>query len=98
MRYSNSGYVLLGALIEHVSGQPLAQFPQRNIPEPRPGDEQPLEGLWALNAQRELGLAGLVDLGVEDLVIQVCGGLRLKEYVGSGCVEYLIVLGRTGHR
>ena len=31
MRYSNSGYVLLGALIEHITGQPLALFLQRNI-------------------------------------------------------------------
>jgi D-alanyl-D-alanine carboxypeptidase len=26
MRYSNSGYVLLGALIEHITGQTLAAF------------------------------------------------------------------------
>ena len=31
MRYSNSGYVLLGDLIEHITGQPLAQFLQQNI-------------------------------------------------------------------
>jgi CubicO group peptidase (beta-lactamase class C family) len=31
MRYSNSGYVLLGALIEHITGQPLAAFLQQNI-------------------------------------------------------------------
>lgn len=31
MRYSNSGYVLLGALIEHIAGHPLAQFLQQNI-------------------------------------------------------------------
>ncbi len=31
MRYSNSGYVLLGALIERLSGQPLAGFLQRDI-------------------------------------------------------------------
>ena len=31
MRYSNSGYVLLGALIQQLSGQPLAQFLRRSI-------------------------------------------------------------------
>ena len=31
MRYSNSGYVLLGALIEHITGQGLAAFLQQNI-------------------------------------------------------------------
>jgi len=31
MRYSNSGYVLLGALIEHLTGQALAAFLQQNI-------------------------------------------------------------------
>lgn len=31
MRYSNSGYVLLGSLIEHITRQPLAQFLQQNI-------------------------------------------------------------------
>jgi len=31
MRYSNSGYVLLGALIEHITGQTLAAFLQQNI-------------------------------------------------------------------
>jgi CubicO group peptidase (beta-lactamase class C family) len=31
MRYSNSGYVLLGALIEQMSGRPLAWFLQQNI-------------------------------------------------------------------
>ena len=31
MRYSNSGYVLLGALIEHITGQALAAFLQQNI-------------------------------------------------------------------
>jgi CubicO group peptidase (beta-lactamase class C family) len=34
MRYSNSGYVLLGALIEHITGQPLALFLQQNIFDP----------------------------------------------------------------
>ncbi|MDQ2875790.1 MAG: beta-lactamase family protein [Actinomycetota bacterium] len=31
MRYSNSGYVLLGALIAHITRQPLAQFLRQNI-------------------------------------------------------------------
>jgi CubicO group peptidase (beta-lactamase class C family) len=31
MRYSNSGYVLLGDLIEHVSGESLASFLQQDI-------------------------------------------------------------------
>jgi CubicO group peptidase (beta-lactamase class C family) len=31
MRYSNSGYVLLGALIEHITGQALDAFLQQNI-------------------------------------------------------------------
>jgi CubicO group peptidase (beta-lactamase class C family) len=31
MRYSNSGYVLLGALIEHLTRQPLAQFLRHSI-------------------------------------------------------------------
>ncbi|HWW77870.1 MAG TPA: serine hydrolase domain-containing protein, partial [Pyrinomonadaceae bacterium] len=33
-RYNNSGYILLGALIEKVSGQTYEQFLQRNIFEP----------------------------------------------------------------
>src|SRR5215469_15069569 len=31
MEYSNSGYVLLGALIERVTGQSLAAFLERNV-------------------------------------------------------------------
>src|SRR6185437_10083313 len=57
-----------------------------------------LELLWGLHAQRELGLARLVDLGVEDLVLKVGGGLRLEKYLCPGRLEHLIVLRWTGYR
>ena len=42
-----------------------------------------------------MGLALLIELRVEHLVIKVGNGLRLKEHACSGCLDDLVVLIRT---
>jgi uncharacterized protein (DUF2236 family) len=49
-----------------------------------------------LHAQREAGVAVLVDLRVEHLVLQVGGGLRLEEHARSPGLDDLVVLLGTG--
>src|SRR5437762_8580481 len=49
----------------------------------------------ALHAQGEMGLALAVDLGVEHLVLEVDGGLRLEVDVCAGGFDDLIVLARS---
>ena len=48
-----------------------------------------------LHAQGEVGLALLIELRVEHLVIKVGSGVRLKEHARSGCFDDLVVLTRT---
>src|SRR6266480_1495723 len=48
-----------------------------------------------LRAQDELGLALLIELRVEHLVIKVGSGLRLEKNACSGCLDDLVVLTRT---
>src|SRR5437773_6286580 len=48
-----------------------------------------------LCAQDELGLALLIELRVEHLVIKVGSGLRLKKNACTGCLDDLVVLTRT---
>jgi hypothetical protein len=49
-----------------------------------------------LYAQGEDGLAILVDLRVEHLVLEVCGGLRLEVQVRAGGLEDQVVLAGPG--
>jgi len=51
---------------------------------------------WVLRAEREAGVAVLVDLRVEHLVVQVDGGLRLEEHARSPGLDDLVVLSRAG--
>ena len=63
----------------------------------RPGFLNALDLAGVLRAQGELGLALLIELRVEHLVIKVGSGLRLKEHACSGCLDDLVVLTRTSH-
>jgi hypothetical protein len=49
-----------------------------------------------LHGQREAGVAVLVELRVEHLVLQVDGGLRLEEHAGSPGLDDLVVLSGSG--
>ena len=54
-----------------------------------------LDLIGVLHVQGEVGLALLIKLRVEHLVIKVGSGLRLKEHACSGCLDNLVVLTRT---
>jgi hypothetical protein len=54
-------------------------------------DAAVLDLTGALQDQGEVGLALAVDLGVEHLVLEVNGGLRLEVDVGAGGLDDLIV-------
>ena len=56
---------------------------------------RPLDLVGVLHVQGEVGLALLIELRVEHLVIKVDSGLRLKEHACSGCLDNLVVLTRT---
>src|SRR6185369_857899 len=63
---------------------------------PRPPRRKVVSGLaGTLHAEGEVGLALAVDLGVEHLVLEVDGGLRLEVDVGAGGFDDLIVLARS---
>jgi uncharacterized protein (DUF2236 family) len=51
---------------------------------------------WELHGQREAGVAVLVELRVEHLVLQVDGGLRLEEHACSPGLDDLVVLSGSG--
>src|ERR1700755_537941 len=63
---------------------------------PRPPRRKAVSGLaGTLHAEGEVGLALAVDLGVEHLVLEVDGGLRLEVDVRAGGFDDLIVLARS---
>src|SRR6185503_7094418 len=63
---------------------------------PRPPRHRVVSGLvGTLHAEGEVGLALAVDLGVEHLVLEVDGSLRLEVDVRAGGFDDLIVLARS---
>ena len=56
---------------------------------------RPLDLVGVLHVQGEVGLALLIELRVEHLVIKVGSGLRLKKNACPGCLDDLVVLTRT---
>src|SRR6266446_8784390 len=71
--YSNSGYVLLGYLIEKISGQPYAKFVQENIFDPLGMKDSGYDSNSALILRRASGYApstnGPVNAGYIDMSI-----------------------------
>jgi len=76
--YSNSGYVLLGYLIEKISGQPYAKFVQENIFDPLGMKDSGYDSNSALMLRRASGYApsanGPVNAGYIDMSIPLSAG------------------------
>ena len=80
MHYSNSGYVLLGAIIEKVSGKTYAKFVEENFFKPLGLKDSGYDSNSAVIAQRAAGYApgpdGIVNASYLDMTIpQAAGGL-----------------------
>jgi len=78
MRYSNSGYVLLGAIIEKASGASYAQFVQENIFTPLGMKDSGYDSSSAIIARRAAGYEpsrdGPVNAKYLDLTIPFAAG------------------------
>jgi len=76
--YSNSGYVLLGYLIEKISGQSYSQFVQDNIFTPLGMKDSGYDSNSAIIAHRAAGYApsdkGLINAGYIDMSIPLSAG------------------------
>ncbi len=76
--YSNSGYVLLGYLIEKISGQPYAKFVQENIFNPLGMKDSGYDSNSAIILRRASGYApspnGPVNAGYIDMSIPLSAG------------------------
>jgi CubicO group peptidase (beta-lactamase class C family) len=76
--YSNSGYVLLGYLIEKISGQSYSQFVQDNIFTPLRMKDSGYDSNSAIIAHRAAGYApsdkGLINAGYIDMSIPLSAG------------------------
>ena len=76
--YSNSGYVLLGYLIEKISGQSYSQFVQENIFNPVGMKDSGYDSNSTIIAHRASGYAssdkGLVNAGYIDMSIPLSAG------------------------
>jgi CubicO group peptidase (beta-lactamase class C family) len=76
--YSNSGYVLLGYLIERISGQSYADFVQQNIFTPLGMKDSGYDSNSALIAHRASGYSrgenGLVNAGFVNMTIPLSAG------------------------
>lgn len=76
--YSNSGYVLLGYLIEKISGEPYAKFVQENIFTPLGMHDSGYDSHAAIIKHRASGYApgaaGMVNAGYIDMTIPHAAG------------------------
>jgi len=76
--YSNSGYVLLGYLIEKISGQSYSQFVQVNVFTPLGMKDSGYDSNSAIIAHRAAGYApsdnGLINAGYIDMSIPLSAG------------------------
>lgn len=78
MSYSNSGYVLLGYLIEKISGQPYSQYVQENIFRPLQMQDSGYDSNSAIIMHRASGYTpsdkGVMNAGYIDMTIPFSAG------------------------